>query len=392
MLFVALEDAVAQESDKYVETRIDSLIQSYMNLYRIPGLSIGIVKSGNIYLTKGYGVTSVDQGYNVTDSTFFKVCSITKLFTATAIMQLSEQGKIDIHKRLIDYIPGFEMKDKRYKEITVYHLLTHTSGISWDNYLKDSPDDSSALKLFIYSLNKTKLNFSPGENFGGETYSNTGYDILGYLVEDISGMSYDQYVIQHILTPVQISSTYIHEEIPLEQKAMPHILYGSTREIKKFNLYGVVKDENPVIKYSDNPIVQYDVYSGTREHDPSANLNTSVFGLSSWMSHLLHVYMDSIQDGSTVISYKSLTDMWSLKQSIRNKKTSIGLGWWRYEDDKFGDYVFHVGRDPGFCSTLMIFPEQNFGITILCNGMYADQLVWNTLPFEIMEILKMKKR
>jgi CubicO group peptidase (beta-lactamase class C family) len=79
--------------------------------------------------------------------------------------------------------------------------------------------------------------------------------------------------------------------------------------------------------------------------------------------------------------------MWSLQRSIENKKTSIGLGWWRFSDSLTGNYVFHVGRYPGFSSTLRIYPEKNIGITILSNAMYADMVIWNELPELIMKVI-----
>ena len=79
--------------------------------------------------------------------------------------------------------------------------------------------------------------------------------------------------------------------------------------------------------------------------------------------------------------------MWTLQRGKENKKTSIGLGWWRFSDSLHGNYVFHVGRDPGYSSTLRIYPDKNLGITILSNAMYADQVIWNELPELIMKVV-----
>ncbi len=78
--------------------------------------------------------------------------------------------------------------------------------------------------------------------------------------------------------------------------------------------------------------------------------------------------------------------MWAIQKNIPDKKTSIGLGWWVYQDDSLGRSVFHVGNNPGFCSMLMIFPEQGFGITILCNASYAQKAVWNKMTIEIAQL------
>ena len=81
----------------------------------------------------------------------------------------------------------------------------------------------------------------------------------------------------------------------------------------------------------------------------------------------------------------TLSNMWTLQRSIENKKTSIGLCWWRFSDSLNGNYVFHVGRYPGYSSTLRIYPSKNKGITILTNAMYADNVIWNELPELIMK-------
>jgi CubicO group peptidase (beta-lactamase class C family) len=376
-----------------MKANVDSLIENYMESYRISGLSIGIVKKGSPYLVKGYGYTSTEMNYETTENTLFHTASITKLFTATAIMQFVERNEINLSDRVIDHLPDFRMKDKQYKEITIEHLLTHSSGLPWEHSFKNKMDDSTALRKFVMSLDKSKLNFPPGEKFDGSTYSNVAYSILGLIIEQKSGMSYTDYIRKYILEPTDMStSTFTHETIPPEIKAQPQLLSGKSREINRFNLSGEIKDENPVLKYPEKPIVLRDTYGRQNEHDPNDGLISSAQELSNWTVHLLKIYSDSTKETNAVLAPQTLKNMWSLKRSIKDKETSLGICWWRYPDENFGTYVFHVGREPGFSSTLMIFPEQNVSITILSNAMYADQLVWNTLPFEIMEILKMKKK
>ncbi len=384
---------IAQNENSSVQRGIDSLCESYMDEYRISALSVGIVKEGKPFYSTGYGFTSFDRTFLVNEETQFYVASVTKLFTASAIMQLVEDGKLDLDEKIAFYLPEFTMKDKRYLDITVYHLLTHTSGLKWDNYLKDSPNDSTALAKFIGSLNKSKLKFKPGEKFDGSTYSNTGYDILGYLVQRVSGLNYNDYIKRHLLVPSEMNNTTFNsEEVDIEKMAIPNILSGGSREIRRFNLYGIVKDVNPVLKYPENEIIKRKVYDSNSEHDPSGNLLSSSSDLVKWMTNCLAILDDTSHTDTHFLSAETLSDMWELKESIENKITSIGLCWWRYEDEKYGDYVYHVGRDPGTSTTLMIFPEQNFGITILCNAMYADQIIWNKLPFEIIDIIESGSR
>lgn len=365
---------------------VDSIVISKMNEYRIKGLSLSIVKDGKAFYTKGYGFTNVDSENIVTKATRFETGSITKLFTATAIMQLVEQGKLDLNKKLIEYIPDFKLNDNRFKGITLLNLLTHSSGLPWDNELKKATSDSLALKEFIFSLYDTKLKFSPGEKFSGETYSNTGYDILGYLIEQITSMPFREYIKRNILEKAEMSnSAFYFKNIPEKKLAAPLKISGDNKEINRFNLYGEIKDINPILKYPQQPIIEWTNYQwGKPEHYPSGHLYSTAGDLSNWIISCLQIYNNS---KTSFLSTTTLTNMWALQRSIENKKTSIGLGWWRFSDELSENYVFHVGRYPGYSSTLRIYPSKNTGIAILSNAMYADKVIWNELPELIMKVV-----
>lgn len=164
--------AITQTPPANIVEKIDSIVTAYMTAHKMVGVSIGIVKEGTIYLAKGYGTAEINKNRPVDSLTKALTCSVTKLFTATAIMQLAEQGKIEVSQKLI-FSTDSKMKDERYKDITIEHLLTHTSGLHWDMELKRSPNDSSALRKLVYSLHNKNLHFAPGSKFNAlETYSN----------------------------------------------------------------------------------------------------------------------------------------------------------------------------------------------------------------------------
>jgi len=373
---------------KNLYLKIDSLILSKMKANRIVGLSIGVVKDGELFYKKGYGFTSIDSLYKVTEHTIFHTASITKVFTASAIMQFVELGEIKLTDKLTDHLPDFKMKDKRYQQITIEHLLTHSSGLPWEHKFKNSPNDSTALKQFVSDLKNEKLRFAPGQKFDGTTYSNVGYSILGLVIQRKSRMPFEKYIQKYILESNQMTNSYFnHKLIKQEIKAEPIILSAKSKEIERFNLYGVIKDVNPVLKYPNYALIKRDTYGRTSEHAPNTGLLSSANDLCDWMVELLKIYSNASNQTNSFLTQCTLKDMWSLKRSIENKKTSIGLGWWRYSDSPFGDYVHHPGREPGFSSVLLIYPEKNIGITILCNAMYVDQLVWNELPELILQLI-----
>ena len=345
------------------EKHIDSIVTTYLTANRMVGVSIGIVKDGKIYLTKGYGTRETGISAPIDSLTSFLTCSITKLFTATAIMQLVEQGKIDIHQKLIYYLPDFRMKDKRYVDITIEQMLTHTSGLYWDMKLKHSPNDSSALRKLVYSLDNKVLDFAPGTTFDGtRTYSNAAYDILGYLVQKLSSRPYPEYIRENILLESQMPNSFLdYLQIPAERRSVPHILKG-----KKVKVGGM---------YTENV-----------EHSPSGNLNSCSRDLCYWIIEQLNIYNHPTSFRG-VVGKSTQEDMWTTRfVAPQNENVSIGLGWWITNDEDLGKYYWHVGDNPGFSGTLMVFPEHNFGITVLSNQMYAEQIVWNKIPFDIIEL------
>lgn len=364
-LLVLSLSSIGQISYTNAINKSDSIVTAYMKANKMVGVSIGIVKNGKIYLVKGYGTAEINKVKPIDSLTNFLTCSVTKLFTATAIMQLSEEGKIDISKKLIFYLPNFKMKDKRYKDITIEQMLTHSSGLYWDEQLKHSPNDSSALEKFVYSLDDKILDFAPGTKFDAtKTYSNTAYDILGYLVQKISGKPFEEYVKENILMKTNmINSALNYKSIPVVRRSAPHILKGKIVKI------GGIYDEN-------------------REHSPSGNLNSCSLDLCYWMLNILNIH-NNPNSFNGILKNNTLNDMWTGRHTApQNKRVSIGLGWFIKDSEDLGKYYWHVGDNPGFSATLMILPEHNFGITVLSNGMYAEQIVWNKIPFDIINLFK----
>lgn len=352
------------QSQSIIPEKIDSVIQQFMLREKVVGLSLGMVYQGKVMYEKGYGFRRKGNSDLTDSNTNFLTCSISKLFTATAIMQLVEKGKIDIHKKLTDYVPDFYMKDKRYQEITIEHLLTHRSGlpnIYKKNFIKNVPD-SMALETFAIALRKKKLAFAPGVTLSSKTYSNTGYDILGLVIERVTGQTFSQYVTDSVLKPAgMFKSSFFIDSIPVQRRSSPHLQNYLTGNIR------------PGDQYPDIP-----------QDKPCGNLNSCASDLNRWM--LYNLKLCQLPDG--IVGCRMHQDMWNVQQLIPGFKTAIGWGWWIYPSDVYGKYVFHVGNDPGFSATLMVFPESDFGMVILTNGEYPRYEVWNKLPFELLKTMQ----
>ena len=371
----------AQISDAERSLAIDSIVNKYAKEYSIVGLSIGIV-DGDKKITKHYGNTDLESNQPIAEGSMFHLASISKLYTATAIMQLVENNKLSLEDKLVDVLPNFKMKDVRHAKIKVKHLLTHSSGLSWDNKLKESPDDTTSVQLYIQNLKKKKLNFAPGGEMSYATYSNVAFDLLGAVVQEVSGQKFDEYVYENILLPLEMNqSTYYHEEVESYKLAIPHIVAGKSKKIKQLNFYGIDSKRKPILNGEPLDLKAYEVYGEDYEHNPSGNLISSAAELNLWMQHNLRIYANPTFKG--ILKHNTLKQMWVTQKETLNNKTSIGWGWWIRQDEKLGESVFHVGTNPGFCSILLIYPEKNFGITVLSNGWYAQEAVWNKITKEI---------
>src|ERR1700741_75977 len=127
-----------------LKSKIDSIVNAGIILNKLPGVAIAIVKDNKIFYTQGYGTKQIRTDKKVDSLTNFHTASISKVFVATAVMKLQEQGKLDIHKKILDYFPGTRITEKRLKNVTIKHMLNHTSGIKdlinyrWYNPRNDS--------------------------------------------------------------------------------------------------------------------------------------------------------------------------------------------------------------------------------------------------------------
>lgn len=333
---------------------------------KLVGLAVGIVQQGRVSFAKGYGTREMHKNLPVDSLTNFLTASISKLFTATGILQLCEAGEIRLSDKLIDYVPEFTMKDTRYREITIYQMLTHTAGLPnffSPNFIRPTPD-SLALSKFAEKLATKKLPYPPGVALSKETYSNTGYNLLGLVIERVTSQTFSDYMDENVLGPVGMkNSSFFYTRIPENLRSTPH---------KKNRLTGKI---SPSRYYPDIP-----------QDKPCGNLNSCIADLCRWMIHNLQIYRGQTPAGA-VLERKTLEKMWTTQEQISGFKTSIGLGWWIVESEIYGKYLFHVGNDPGFSATLMISPANDFGIVLLCNGRYPMEQVWNEIPFEIIDLL-----
>jgi len=198
-----------------LESKVDEYINAHLKLQKFSG-SILIAQKGKILLSKGYGMANYELDVPNTPQMKFLLGSITKQFTSMAVMQLQEKGLLSVDDSLKKYIPDYPDGDK----ITVHHLLTHTSGIpnftSFPEYTKTMML-ASPVEETVERFKNKELEFTPGEKF---SYSNSGYILLGYIIEKVSQKPYEAYLKENILQPLNLEDTgYGHYEPILEKRA-----------------------------------------------------------------------------------------------------------------------------------------------------------------------------
>jgi len=318
--------------------QIETFLQSLIDTGGIPGITIAVTFGQDIVYTKGFGVANIDTKVKLEPKHIFHIASVSKTFTATAIMQLYEKGKIDINKPLITYLPYFKMKDERYKNITIEQMLNHTSGMpdvddyEWEKFLSDE----GAAERYTKSLIDSVLISKPGSEFH---YSNIAFNLMADLIAKVSGMSFEKYLKENILTPLEMKeSSFYYPEIKKSLRTSPHI---------------------------GNPPQVLPVYPYNRMHAPSSTLNTNVLEMSHWA--IANMYNGKYKNNQILSPQTHLMMMTPTFTTNKERNISICLSWFTYPY-KGSTYYEHGGGDDGYRSLLTLIPDKKIGIIILSNS------------------------
>ncbi len=296
-----------------------------------PGGSVGVFRDGKIIFSKGYGMANLDYNIPNSASSVFDLASTSKQFTAACIMLLVEKGKLNLNDKIRDFFP--ELKENT-SGITVQHLLHHTSGIR--DYLtlayyqglgdEDFYEDKDVLEWLRLQEN---LNFQPGEEF---LYSNSGYWLLGQIVNKVSGMHMSEFARKEIFEPLGMNNTRFQTDMS---------------EIIKNRATGYAPDENGRYKISMTPL----------ELIGDGGIYSTIEDVKKW---------DDAFYQSKVFSKNFWTSMTKTGQLNNGNDLdyAAGLMIGKYKGLK---KISHGGAFVGFRSDMLRFPEHHFSVVILCN-------------------------
>ncbi|HEY2848025.1 MAG TPA: serine hydrolase domain-containing protein [Pyrinomonadaceae bacterium] len=348
-LLLLLSASVTAQVTPEWSTKFDSTIEKGISDNHMPGLAIGIVMNGKLVYSRGFGQATLGtDGPKITPDTVFHMASITKPFVATAIMQLVEQGKVNLDDPITKYLPYFRLDDKRYTTLTIKQFVTHTSGMpDVDDYEWDKPQyDDAALERYVRSLKSEKLIFDPGSRWA---YSNMAFEVLADVISKASGQSFEDYVSQHILIPVGMTHSTL-----LKEKTDPKTLASG---------YTKGKDGLPV---------EIKAYPYNRPHNASSDLMSSVNDMARWA--VANMNRGEI-DGNWILKASTYDLMWKPyaevefcngSQPCRKPGTSVGISW--FLENKDGRFIVsHGGGDDGFITQLVMVPDRKFALVMMTN-------------------------
>ncbi len=319
---------------------LDTILQPYADKGAFSGV-VRVAVGGKVVLDRGYGMANREWSIANTPDTKFRIGSITKQFTAAAIFRLQEQGKLDINDRLKKYVPDVPAA---WADVTLYQLLTHTSGIPDFFYVPgfDALKSRAVGPSELIGLVRDKpLGFAPGSKWN---YSNTGYDFLGLIIEKLSGQRYAAYIDDNFLKPLGMSDTGYDEAAPV----LPRRAAGYVRE----------KDIVRNAGYIDVSVL----YAAGGLHSTTADL-------MKWAKALY---------GGQVLSPASLKRMTAPFIATEMPGADYACGLFV---QKIGGHtgIGHPGFIDGFNAEIVSIPDEEMTIVVLANISGPEPVLWASL-------------
>ena len=314
--------------------QIESLLKKYHEYEQFNG-SVLVAHEGEVIFADGFGMANMEYDIPNEPDTKHRLGSITKQFTAALILQLVEQGKLELDKTISNYLPDYE--GPAAKTVTIHHLLTHSSGIpsytSFPGFFEKYGRDPYSPKDFVKTFADSTLQFTPGEKF---LYNNSGYFLLGHIIEEVTGKAYEQALQDNILDPLNMKNTgYDHHATILKNRASGYEKRGE----------GYINA--PYLDMS-LPYAAGSLYSTAEDlYKWDRALNTNKI-LSESSKELM--FSPQITQGNTQYGYGWMIS----KLPVGNTKDSV-------------DLIAHGGGINGFNTLIARFPEEDDLVVLLNN-------------------------
>lgn len=321
---------------------VESTVPKQLKKYNIAGASVSVVKDGELLFTTAYGYSNVSKGLKADSNTMFRIGSVTKLFTWTAIMQLVEQGKLNLDDDINKYLGNIKLGGNYNKSITIKHLMTHTSGIEdkFSNLFMSKDREIPSLKEALLKDKRNRI-FKPGEIIA---YSNYGTALAGLIIENVSGMTYEEYIDKFILKSLDMNRTTILQ--PASSK------YDNVSKGHMYSQGGY--------KVFEDAFTQL---------PPIGAISTSAEDISKFM--IMHLQNGRYED-SIILKEDTAKLMHKTHFTSDQRLPGICLGFieWKRNDKRI---IWHSGGTALFKTLCMLIPEENVGVFISYNSPNSDK-------------------
>jgi CubicO group peptidase (beta-lactamase class C family) len=323
-----------------VEPNLAQFVEATVEKFKIPGVAVGVWADGKEIYVCG-GVTSLENPLPVDKDTLFVLGSVTKTFTATTLMRLVAEGKVEFDAPVRQYVPEFKLADEQAaNRITVLNLLNHTSGLDWRIDV-DSGEGDDALAREVAKLAEWKLVASPGAR---ASYSQVGYDLIGRIIEKVTGKTYEQAVASLIFEPLELShSLFLRDDVMTRRFAVGH-----------------TPDENGNLTIA-RP------WKHWRSNNPGGGLASSVADQLRWAR--FHLGDGHSKNGTQVLPVEVLRQMQEQTVALPGSSLgdALGICWFLRKVDGI-QTIGHGGSANGQFAELLIVPERNFAVVSLSNS------------------------
>ena len=292
-----------------------------------------VAQNGRVLFEKGYGLADVEKHAAATPETKFRIGSITKQFTAAAILKLQEEGKLSVNDKLSKFIPDYPRGD----EVTIHHLLTHTSGIhsytSKPEFM-ESVTAPAKTDAHIQSFKNDPYDFDPGRKW---LYNNSGYFLLGYIIEKVSGESYGEFLRKKFFDPLAMKNTGVH----VSTAALEHEALGYQFEDGKFK-----------------QALNWDMSKA----GGAGALYSTVGDLHRWNEGVFNGKV--LKEPTLKAAFTPVVT--GDEDPSQPKESGYGYGW-SIQKQRGWQEIAHGGGLHGFASYLLRLPKENFTVVVLAN-------------------------
>jgi len=318
-------------SDQEFSSRIDLVVNQIMRQRGIPGAAVAVLRADSLILMRGYGVSDMERGTRVTPRTVFQLASLTKPFTAMAVLLLADEGKVDLDApaaAYLEWLPG------RYGAVTVRQLLHHTSGVAPD--MRRANIDEMPETEFRLRFLERPASFPPGSSW---QYANAGYTLLSQIVERVAGQTFGEFLQKRIFAPLGMTETGYR--VP-EQRDSRHA-------------------------------IGYDFVDGTLQRAPhvfsgwgNSGMESTVADLARWAVALNQGRLLTRRSHAAMFTPGMVSGDTTLNFGLRSGRSAYGAGWFLISER--GDSIFsHGGAIAGFSSVLSRIPHRGWTIIVLSN-------------------------